>query len=463
MISRKQELSLQINQIADGLLMILSLYIGYALRRYQIIDFDILPTIPPLDQFLWMFLVIGLFGPLLLEMQGFYQYPLEKSLARSFRQIAYAGVWLGLLLGACVVFFRLGIPSRSAFLLFIAIAPTCLLLREAVYRDIYLRSLRKGGQGEPVILAGVEASMEQVLASLSPVQRLEIDVVARIELDRQDVQDLVEAIHEHNVGRVIFAFGAQSPANLQTAIAACETEGIEAWIAASFVRSSIARPTYDTLGPTPMLVLRVTPELSWALLLKGAIDRVGSALGLLLLAPFFVFVAMAIKLTSPGPVIFKQKRAGRYGKPFTMYKFRSMRLGAEQEKDTLQALNEMSGPVFKVEADPRVTPLGRWLRRTSIDEFPQLLNVLLGHMSLVGPRPLPIYEVNNFELTAHRRRLSMKPGLTCLWQISGRNSVKDFNDWVRLDVEYIDSWSLALDMRILLRTLPVVFFGGGAH
>jgi FlaA1/EpsC-like NDP-sugar epimerase len=242
-----------------------------------------------------MFLVIGLFGPLLLEMQGFYQYPLEKSLARSFRQIAYAGVWLGLLLGACVVFFRLGIPSRSAFLLFIAIAPTCLLLREAVYRDIYLRSLRKGGQGEPVILAGVEASMEQVLASLSPVQRLEIDVVARIELDRQDVQDLVEAIHEHNVGRVIFAFGAQSPANLQTAIAACETEGIEAWIAASFVRTSIARPTYDTLGPTPMLVLRVTPELSWALLLKGAIDRVGSALGLLLLAPFFVFVAMAIK------------------------------------------------------------------------------------------------------------------------------------------------------------------------
>jgi len=140
-----------------------------------------------------------------------------------------------------------------------------------------------------------------------------------------------------------------------------------------------------------------------------------------------------------------------------------MRLGAEQEKDTLQALNEMSGPVFKVEADPRVTPLGRWLRRTSIDEFPQLLNVLLGHMSLVGPRPLPIYEVNNFELTAHRRRLSMKPGLTCLWQISGRNSVKDFNDWVRLDVEYIDRWSLALDMRILLRTLPVVFFGGGAH
>ncbi|MEI7863740.1 MAG: sugar transferase [Chthoniobacterales bacterium] len=463
MISRKQELSLQINQVADGLLLILSLYIGYALRRYQIIDFDILPAIPPIEDFFWMFLVIGLFGPLLLEMQGFYQYPLEKSLARSFRQIAYAGVWLGLLLGACVVFLRLGIPSRSAFLLFIAIAPMCLLLREAVYRDNYLRSLRGGAQGETVILAGVHDSMDQLLSSLSPVQRLEIDVVARIDLLCQDVQDLVAVIHQHNVGRVIFAFGAQSPANLQTAIAACETEGIEAWIAANFVRTSIARPAYDTLGPIPMLVLRVTPELSWAILLKAIMDRVGSFFGLLLLTPLFVLVALSIKITSPGPVIFKQRRAGRYGKPFTMYKFRSMRLGAETEKDALRELNEMSGPVFKVAGDPRVTPLGRWLRRTSIDEFPQLLNVLLGQMSLVGPRPLPLYEVNNFELTAHRRRLSMKPGLTCLWQIRGRNTVKDFNDWVKLDVEYIDNWSLALDLRILLRTLPAVLLGQGAR
>jgi lipopolysaccharide/colanic/teichoic acid biosynthesis glycosyltransferase len=174
-------------------------------------------------------------------------------------------------------------------------------------------------------------------------------------------------------------------------------------------------------------------------------------------------VAIGIKLTSPGPVIFMQQRAGKHGRPFKMYKFRSMRTGAELEQDRLKNLNQMSGPVFKIVDDPRITPLGRWIRRTSIDELPQLLNVLLGHMSLVGPRPLPLYEVENFELTAHRRRLSMKPGLTCLWQISGRNNVREFSDWVKLDVEYIDNWSLWLDFVILVRTVPVVLLGTGAR
>ena len=463
MISRKQELSLQINQIADGLILAGVLYLAYALRRYQIIDFDVLPEIPPLEGFLWMFVVVGLFGPLLLEMQGFYQYPLEKSLRRSLRQIAYAGVWIGLILGACVVFLKLSIPSRSAFFLFILLAPVGLLLREAVYRDIRLRKLRRGEHGESIILAGAPEPMDALVASLTPVQRLEINVAERVDLTRDQVSKLVEAMHRHSVGRVVLAFGEQKTDNLQPAIAACETEGVEAWVAADFVRAAIARPTYDALGATPMLVFRVTPDLSWALLVKAGMDRIGAFFGILLLLPFFLIIALVIKLTSPGPVVFKQRRAGRHGRPFTMYKFRSMRTGAEMEQEELRAFNQMSGPVFKVENDPRITPFGRWLRKTSLDEFPQLFNVLFGQMSLVGPRPLPLYEVDNFELTAHRRRLSMKPGLTCLWQISGRNFVKDFNDWVKLDVQYIDNWSLGLDLSILLRTIPVVLFGKGAH
>jgi len=463
MISRKQEFSLQINQIADALVLALALYVSFALRFYDIIDVGVLPEIPPLEQFYWLFLVIVLFGPLLLEMQGFYQYPLEKSVRRSLHQIAYAAVWLGLIVGACVVFLKVGVPSRSAFLLFLVLAPLGLLAREAISRDIRLRRLRRGAEGESVILAGTPAAMEELIGQLSPVQRLEINVVERIDLQKQDIGDLIEAMHRHSVGRVMLAFGPQFPESLQNAIAACETEGVEAWIAADFVRASIARPTYEVLGPTPMLVFRVTPDLSWALLIKEAADRLVALLGLLLLSPILAAIALGVKLTSPGPVLFAQRRAGKHGRPFTMYKFRSMRSGAEREQEGLKAFNQMTGPVFKLADDPRVTPLGRWLRRTSLDEFPQLFNVLLGQMSLVGPRPLPLYEVDNFEVTAHRRRLSMKPGLTCLWQISGRNEVRDFHDWVKLDVQYIDNWSLWLDLRILLRTVPVVLFGTGAR
>jgi exopolysaccharide biosynthesis polyprenyl glycosylphosphotransferase len=463
MISRKQEFSLQLNQIADAAILALALYFAYALRRYEIIDFDVLPEIPPLEGFLWVFIVVSLFGPLLLEMQGFYQYPLEKTLRRSLGQIAYAGVWLGLILGACVVFLRLAIPSRSVFMLFLVLAPAGLLLREAVYRDIRLRKLRRGAHGESILLAGAPERMDHLVNSLSPVQRMEINVAERINLEEQSVDTLVDAMHRHNVGRVVLAFGARESENLQAAIAACETEGVEAWVAADFVRASIARPTYDALGSTPMLVFRVTPDLSWALLVKTAMDRVGALFGLMLLSPLLAAIALLVKLTSPGPVIFKQRRAGQHGRPFTMYKFRSMRSGAEMQQEELRAYNQMSGPVFKVENDPRITPFGRWLRKTSLDEFPQLVNVLLGQMSLVGPRPLPLYEVDNFKLTAHRRRLSMKPGLTCLWQVSGRSAVRDFDDWVKLDVEYIDNWSLALDVGIILRTIPVVLFGKGAH
>lgn len=145
-----------------------------------------------------------------------------------------------------------------------------------------------------------------------------------------------------------------------------------------------------------------------------------------------------------------------------MYKFRSMYSDAEMRKAELEPFNQMSGPVFKVHNDPRITAVGRFLRRTSFDELPQLVNVLMGDMSLVGPRPLPVYEVEKFEDRAQRRRLSVKPGLTCLWQISGRNEVRDFGDWVRLDLEYIDNWSLGLDLKILLRTVPAVILGAGA-
>jgi exopolysaccharide biosynthesis polyprenyl glycosylphosphotransferase len=209
-------------------------------------------------------------------------------------------------------------------------------------------------------------------------------------------------------------------------------------------------------------VFRTTPEASWQSITKLLLDFFGALALIILTGLPMLIIALWIKLTSPGPAVFRQKRSGLNGAPFTIFKFRTMMTNAEQLKHELAAMNEMSGPVFKVTNDPRITPFGKWLRKWSLDELPQLFNVLRGEMSLVGPRPLPVDEVKRFSDLAHRRRLSVKPGLTCLWQIKGRNQIADFKEWVRLDLEYIDNWSIWLDVKILLLTPPAVLRGTGA-
>jgi exopolysaccharide biosynthesis polyprenyl glycosylphosphotransferase len=242
----------------------------------------------------------------------------------------------------------------------------------------------------------------------------------------------------------------------------CELEGVEVWLVAEFFKTQISTTRFDDFYGQPILVFHSAPELSWSRLLKQVIDFFGALFVLLLLALPLAVVGLLVRLSSPGPIFFRQHRSGLNGRPFVLYKFRTMCSNAEQLKHELAAMNEMSGPVFKVTNDPRVTPFGRFLRKYSIDEFPQLFNVLRGEMSLVGPRPLPVDEVRRFHDLAHRRRLSVRPGLTCLWQVSGRNNVKDFKDWVRLDLEYIDNWSLWLDFKILGLTVPAVLAGTGA-
>ncbi|MGQ9919943.1 MAG: sugar transferase [Desulfobacca sp.] len=198
------------------------------------------------------------------------------------------------------------------------------------------------------------------------------------------------------------------------------------------------------------------------LVAKRLVDICGSLALLVLFSPLMVVVALLIKLTSPGPVFFVQERLGLNKRPFRMYKFRTMVADAEQQQAALAHLNEMQGPTFKIKNDPRITPLGAILRRTSIDELPQLINVLQGEMSLVGPRPLPVRDYQGFREDWHRRRFSVKPGLTCLWQVQGRNTLP-FKEWMKLDLQYIDNWSFWLDIRILLRTIPAVWQKKGAY
>lgn len=462
MLARKQEINLQLNQLADAALLGVVFWLCHQLRFYEIISFDGSAEIPPFEYFLWVLAILIPFGPFLLELQGYYHYPLEKTALRSLGQILRAGLWLIVLVALSAFLFKLTIPSRSVPLLFCLIAPVALLIKERISISLHKHNLAKGAVAERIILAGETQKLDELIAGFSPSQKLEIEVVAKVDLESSPVEALVEALHEHAVGRVVLAFSKIEMLKVQRAIEACELEGVEAWLCADFVRTSVARPTYEVLARKPMLVFRTTPEISWTLLVKSAFDRVAAAIGIVLLAPVYLLTAVAIRVTSPGPVIFKQQRAGRHGRPFTMYKFRSMRTDAEMERAELEIFNEMTGPVFKIENDPRVTPFGKWIRKTSIDELPQLVNVLRGEMSIVGPRPLPLYEVEQFEKMSHRRRLSMKPGLTCLWQIHGRSRVTSFEDWVAMDLEYIDNWSLLLDAWILIRTIPVVLLGAGA-
>ena len=462
MNARRQEINLQVTQIIDALLLGTVFWFAHFLRSHRLIILDDLPAIDSFDSFVWIRAVIVPFGPYLLEKQGFYNYTLEKTLGKSLEQMGRSALQLFLILSVAVIFLRLEVPSRSVLILFALIIPLALLVRERAMLVYYLRRVRQGAKGERLILAGEKQSMSDFLASLSDFQRQEFYVVEQIDLQLHGVERLIEAMHLHSVGRVILAFGRMELEKVERAIEACELEGVEAWLNVGFLHASVAPPSFESMARHPMLVFRMTPEASWSMVFKNAMDRCGALVLLIVLQPVLLLVALAIKLTSPGPVLFCQRRAGLHGKPFNMWKFRTMCSGAEVMRSSLEQGNLMSGPVFKMDNDPRITPLGRWLRRTSLDEFPQLFNVLKGEMSLVGPRPLPIYEIEKFELLAHRRRLSMKPGLTCIWQVRGRNAVTQFEDWVRMDLEYIDNWSMGLDLYLIFLTIPVVIFGRGA-
>jgi exopolysaccharide biosynthesis polyprenyl glycosylphosphotransferase len=244
-------------------------------------------------------------------------------------------------------------------------------------------------------------------------------------------------------------------------ITLCEEQGITVRVVAHLAALDWGRASIDTLGEQPVITISSGPPDTLRLVAKRMMDVVGAGLGLVVLSPVLIAIAIAVKLDSGGPIFFVQERVGLNRRRFPAYKFRTMVIDAEKLQPSLEHLNEAEGPVFKIEEDPRCTRLGRWLRRVSLDELPQLANVLMGDMSLVGPRPLPVRDVDRIDTRWHKRRFSVKPGITCLWQINSREP--KFDEWIRSDMEYIDNWSLTLDLKILAKTIPAVISGQGAH
>jgi exopolysaccharide biosynthesis polyprenyl glycosylphosphotransferase len=277
-----------------------------------------------------------------------------------------------------------------------------------------------------------------------------------------DFKGLAEFLRWNVVDEVAFYLPLRSFYGLSSEVAAlCEHHGIIMRFGASIFDLKIAQSGVDELGGDHHLTAFAGSHAVWSSVVKRTIDIIISATMLILLAPLLIVIAVAVKLTSPGPAFFLQERVGLNKRRFLICKFRTMVQNAETLLAGLETLNEVSGPVFKIKNDPRMTPCGSFLRRTSLDELPQLFNVLKGDMSLVGPRPLPVRDYAGFNEDWQRRRFSVRPGITCLWQVNGRSSLP-FDRWMELDIEYLDRWSLWLDLKILARTIPAVMKGSGA-
>ena len=373
-----------------------------------------------------------------------FEYLMRLDLSRLFLALFAVYGWIFLLVFRLTAGRLVGLVHREFgalhYVMLVGLGDRARRLGEALERSAQYGIRLKG------FIADAPATLAEIrLASAYPVFRLE---------------ELPALLRQHVIDEIIFAVDSGRLAELEEVFLLCDEEGVRTRIAVDFFPHVNSEMYLERLAFTPLLTFSAAPHDEVRLLAKRVIDFLVAGAALVVLAPFMLLVALAIRLTSPGPVIFRQLRCGLNGRQFIFYKFRSMCQNAETMRASVEHMSVRT-TAMKVPRDPRLTPLGRYLRKFSIDEWPQLWNVLKGNMSLVGPRPAVPEEVEQYQRW-QRRRLRMRPGLTCLWALAGRDNV-DFEAWMRMDMQYIDNWSLGLDWKILLLTIPKVLSGKGAH
>lgn len=382
---------------------------------------------------------------------------------------------LGLLLLTAILFLSKAEINRSLLILFAGLSALGVWIERWLV-ETWLRRRRHTGRWlRHALVVGTEERAARLIEALGQYPEAGWSVRGCVSLEPsepvltvhgipavgslQDLPDLLQG--EIVVDEVFFTVPPDRLDQLAEALETCESLGVDTRVLVDFHQPAQAHPFVEELFGLPFYGFSPTLTRQWALAAKRLGDLMGTLALLVMTLPLLVAIGLLIRLTSQGSILFRQERAGFHGRRFWMYKFRTMLPGAEDMQDQVAYLNEMAGPVFKATNDPRVTRLGRFLRRWSLDELPQLFNVLKGEMSLVGPRPLPLYEVSRIK-GPQRRRLAMRPGITGLWQVSGRNMI-DFDEWMQLDLQYVDHWSLGLDLMILVRTIPAVLRGEGAY
>ncbi len=464
---------------ADGVLVALSFVLAYALARQMprlIAQGGLrLPAggpggaLPPFGGCAWMLLIAEPVWIASFFRFGVYRSLRERRPVEIFWNVFDSALASVLVFSAIVYFLGAGTLTK-AFAISLFVFSTGLIFLEKWSVTALLRRLRrKGYNSRTVLIAGSGRRAADFARVIEAHPHWGLKILGFIdEEDRLGMRvgngkvigclgQLADILDGNAVNEVFFILPPEMMQGLEDKIRACEHVGVRATIAADLFSTQIAKPVARQLGGIPLVSFDSVPHGPMHLLLKRSMDVLVSLAALLGFSPLIAVSAAAIKIDSPGPVLFRQKRCGLYGKTFTCYKFRTMVAGADRMLTGIRHLNESEGPVFHARNDPRVTRTGRFLRRTSLDELPQLINVLMGDMSIVGPRPPIPEEVKAYERW-QRRRLSMRPGIVCTWQVS-RRFQPDFRKWMRMDLEYIDNWSLGLDLQILFRVLPSLLRG----
>jgi exopolysaccharide biosynthesis polyprenyl glycosylphosphotransferase len=426
--------------------------------------------------FPWYFnLLLAIFSiwPLLFYLTGLYRFWQGQGFWRETWGVFKAVFFSSLFLGFIVFLLKYQFVSRI-FIFFFAIFDFFFVIAARTFiRKFILFFNRKIERFRIILIVGTEERALSLAKDIEKHKDLGLRILGFLSTGETSppqrlngysilgmAKDLPQLLEREVVDEIIFAISQEELKGMEGLFLLCEERGITARLAINFFPHVIAKTHLEELDGLPLLTFTTTPRNELLLILRRIFDF-GGSLGLIVIfAPVFLLITLLVRLDSPGPIIYRQVRCGWNGRRFTFYKFRSMVQRAAERQSDLAPYNEMNGPVFKMKRDPRVTRVGRFLRKTSLDELPQLINVLRGEMSFVGPRPPLPEEVEKYE-GWQRRRLSMKPGITGLWQVRGRNRI-DFDQWMKLDLEYIDNWSLWLDFKILLKTIPVVLSGKGA-
>jgi len=446
-------------------------WVRYDLQWFRAVD---PANYAPFQAYIPFALVLTILLVISYKLGGVYDQPRSASWLDEVYALV-GGTTTGILITMAITFwFQPLVYSRMMFIWAGLIIVTLLSISRLIKRWVWESRMRRGIGVDRVLIVGAGEVGRRLMRNIVAQPELGYQVIGFVDDDPEknstdigrfkalgDIDNLPRVVQEETIDEVIITLPWMYHRKILGIMRQCEREQVRARIVPDLFQLALSQVDIEDLGGIPIIGVKEVSITGWNLAFKRACDLAVSLVGLILLSPLMLLISVAIRLESPGPVLFKQVRVGKGGRRFVCYKFRSMRQGAEEERPQLADRDEAVGPIFKIRHDPRCTRLGRFLRRTSMDEFPQLYNVLRGEMSLVGPRPAIPAEVEQYQ-EWHRRRLEASPGMTGLWQVSGRSQLT-FDEMCLLDIYYLENWSPLLDLKIALKTAPAVLSGRGAY